>query len=613
MAVRLFFLLLYCCISLPGFSQADTNYLKNIYTRCMDFSEEKIDSLDYYSDYISTLSVRLNFPTGNYFALRVKGLREEFKSDYSKASDYYLQALEQARKLKRKDYEAAELVDLAIVYTEMKEYVQAKEVYLQSLAVSNAYDTANMIQKFTNLGALYNYLKMHDSALVFLKKGLSVLEVFTHPRPEDVSTLYNNLGNTYFFKKQYDVALSYFFRNYVSHQKPDQMADLWIDCLNIADNYIEMGHYDSARKYVDMSLAMARELHAKSKEAESYSIEAKLYQRKGDYTKAYDYQQKWYDLDTSMVNSETTRKVAQLQEQYHARQRENEKLLLQTEVDKQVFRSRTALVTSIALLLILIVIAWGFITKRNANRELQSTNKLIMEQNEKLAELNFEKNALISIVSHDLGTPFASIGMWSQVLGADAGQLNEEQHKAVKRIREATLYGENLIRRILDVEKAQTNRSRLNLENIELNGCIGSVSDTFRHLAQKKDILLEVVLPDHPVYLLSDHNLLSRICENLLSNAIKFTHRGKKVALEVLEQPAEISIIVRDEGVGIKKEELPYLFSKYGKISSYSTEGEPSTGLGLAIVKRIVEELNGTIQCESEEGRGSVFTVIFSK
>jgi signal transduction histidine kinase len=70
---------------------------------------------------------------------------------------------------------------------------------------------------------------------------------------------------------------------------------------------------------------------------------------------------------------------------------------------------------------------------------------------------------------------------------------------------------------------------------------------------------------------------------------------------------------VRDEGLGIDKEELPLLFSKYSKLSPKPTAGEASTGLGLAIVKRIVDELNGKIFCESEPGKGSLFTVILKK
>ena len=88
---------------------------------------------------------------------------------------------------------------------------------------------------------------------------------------------------------------------------------------------------------------------------------------------------------------------------------------------------------------------------------------------------------------------------------------------------------------------------------------------------------------------------------------------AKNVWISINDLQEAISIRIRDEGVGIEKEELPYLFSKYSKISSQPTEGEPSTGLGLSIVKRIVEEINGKIFCESHPGEGTLFTVILKK
>jgi signal transduction histidine kinase len=81
-----------------------------------------------------------------------------------------------------------------------------------------------------------------------------------------------------------------------------------------------------------------------------------------------------------------------------------------------------------------------------------------------------------------------------------------------------------------------------------------------------------------------------------------------------LESTADnIVIQVIDEGVGIAPEDIPYIFSRYGKISSMPTEGEYSTGLGLSIVKRLVDELNGKIFCESVLNKGSVFTVVLPK
>jgi signal transduction histidine kinase len=312
------------------------------------------------------------------------------------------------------------------------------------------------------------------------------------------------------------------------------------------------------------------------------------------------------------VNGDTYKAIAELEEKYEARERENEKLVLQSEITQQKFHNRIMMVMAVSLLLIAIAAAMAFIIKRNVNRKLQATNDLVVRQNERLSELNYEKNSLISIVSHDLSTPFASIGMWHQLL-QDEGNLTADQKKALDRIGQATSYGERLIRRILDVEKAETNQRKVQLENLDLRIFAETVLDDFIPSAAKKNIQLHLDCPNRSVYFLSDRQLLGRMLENLLSNAIKYTSTGKNVWISVSDEKDAVSIKIRDEGVGIQPDELPHLFSKYSKISSQPTNGEPSTGLGLAIVRRICEELNGQISCESSPGNGSVFTVVLKK
>jgi signal transduction histidine kinase len=199
------------------------------------------------------------------------------------------------------------------------------------------------------------------------------------------------------------------------------------------------------------------------------------------------------------------------------------------------------------------------------------------------------------------------------VLQNESDRLSEEQKKAINRIVQAGEYGERLIRRILDVEKADIGSHKMQLENFDLKIFAEEVIDTFKPMASKKGVGLHAEFLGKQLYILSDKHLVNRICENLLSNAIKFTPQGKNVWVSISDEQDAICIKVRDEGVGIDKEELPYLFSKYSKISSRPTDGEQSNGLGLSIVKRIVEEINGKITCVSEPGKGSLFTVILKK
>jgi len=605
-------------ITFSIFAQVDTADLQRAYRRGLDLTEAQVDSIRYFADYIGHAAQKNGYPVGNVHSLRLYGFYYENKADFGKAIDFYLQSLYEARRINDIEDEASALTDLAIVYTQdLRQPQKAKEVYLECVKINKQLgDAVSLIHTYNNLSAIYNRLGLYDSALIFLREGLRIGKPLEDKGKEDLSSLYNNFGTTYYYRKEYDQALVYFRNNYRHHSQQHDLsgkADLWIDALNLADSYSEKGVYDSAAKYGDQSIDLAIQLGSKSKESDSYQILAKLYQHKKDYKKAFDYQRKWYDLDTALVNEGTYKSIAELEEKYEAKKRENEKLILQGEITQQKLNTRIMMIMIVSLLLVAIMAALAFMIKRKVNRQLQATNDLVMRQNERLSELNYEKNSLISIVSHDLSTPFASIGMWNQILQTDQGNLTGEQKKALSRIEQATGYGEKLIRHILDVEKAQTNQHMVNLENLDLRIFTETIIEEFLPVATKKNIQLHLDFPSRSLYFLSDKQLLSRMLENLLSNAIKYTSTGKNVWMSVSEEKDAISIRVRDEGVGIEEDELPHLFAKYSKISSQPTNGEPSTGLGLAIVKRIVEELNGQISCESSLGKGSVFTVVLKK
>lgn len=593
--------------------QVDTTQLKKLYDRCLDFSEDKIDSIHYYADYISKEADLLKYNRGNVLSLRLKGIYEDLSNNYEKAIEYYLQSLQAARSINAPEYELAALSDLAIAYFSIREPEKAKEFYLQCARMTELDGKIpSLINTYNNLAVIYTQLKQYDSSHILLEKAVRLGQSLERQGRISLSSTYNNLGNLYFKEKKYDDALPYFRQNLARHNNNRDLSALWVAKLNLADVFIEKRQFDSATLYAEGAMEIAQRLESRSKEADSYSILAKLAEYRGNYNKAYQYIKKWYALDTAILHSDTYKTIATLQERFHAVEREAENKLLQEKIEKETIRTRELTLVATALGIIGVLIAIGFVIKRNAHRRLKATNDLIVQQNEKLSELNYEKNSLISIVSHDLNTPFATIQIWGQVLQNDAN-LTEEQQKAMNRILQAGAYGERLIRQILDVERADIGNHKMQLEKFDLRAFAEEMVDNFTPMAERKNITLHADASGKKLFILSDRYLVSRICENLLSNAIKYTPQGRNVWMHIDEEHDTISIKVRDEGVGIDKEELPYLFSKYSKLSSRPTDGETSNGLGLSIVKRIVEEINGRITCESEVGKGSLFTVLLKK
>lgn len=593
-------------------AQTDTTAIKSIYDRVLDFNEAQKDSALYYANFIERQSAVLNFRKGKVLSLRLRGIYNDLKCDYDSAIYYYYRTLEEARKLQSPDYEVAALGDLALTYYYLNQFDKTRDFYREALHLAIARKEAmSIFTNSTNLGSIYNKLEMPDSALFYLHEAQKIADDF--PGKFDLGSLHNNIGNAWFYKKNWDKALSYFRLNCDVHTQADNKEMLWYDYLNMGDVFRKKGQFDSSKLYLDRAASLAESLGSKRKMSDVYAMFAKFYADKGDYRQAYANFESWHTIDTSLIREETIRTVAETQERYNFKQKDLENQRLELEVNTQKLHKRNliAVVAIISAFSIIAMIVLLLIRKKNGQLELQ--NQLIRKQNEKLSQFNVEKNSLISVVSHDLSGPFTSIKMWSQIMSGDVSNLTEEQKKALYRIQTSADNGEMLIRNLLYIEKEQINNHVLKLESMDVNAFLEDMIQIYHQQAIQKNIEIVYQPLPKPLFILSDRNMITRICENLLSNAIKFTERGKKVWVTLEDETDRVHIKVKDQGVGISAEEMPYLFSKYKKISSMPTEGEYSTGLGLSIVKRLVEELNGKIECTSKPGEGSTFILTLLK
>jgi len=125
--------------------------------------------------------------------------------------------------------------------------------------------------------------------------------------------------------------------------------------------------------------------------------------------------------------------------------------------------------------------------------------------------------------------------------------------------------------------------------------------------ALKKNIELKLEITDFKLMSLCDSEKIEQVIYNLLSNAIKFTPSNGHIAFGAASDGDYIRVYVKDNGLGIKEEEMDNLFQEFSQLSARPTGGESSTGLGLAISRRIINAHRGKISVESEWGKGSTF------
>ncbi len=227
---------------------------------------------------------------------------------------------------------------------------------------------------------------------------------------------------------------------------------------------------------------------------------------------------------------------------------------------------------------------------------------------ENLVKLNETKDRFISIISHDLRTPFSSILGFTDLLLSDNDLSEQEQRQYVEFIRESSKSMLSLVNSLLDWTRLQTGRIRFEPERIEAYRIIENSLNALSGVAFQKNIeILSKVKDD--AYVFVDRDLILQVFNNLLSNAIKFTPKLGSILISAKPSPRMrfIEFSIKDSGIGIKGENISKLFRVDSKFSSEGTEGEKGTGLGLSLVKEIIERHGGSIWVESTYGKGSEF------
>lgn len=228
--------------------------------------------------------------------------------------------------------------------------------------------------------------------------------------------------------------------------------------------------------------------------------------------------------------------------------------------------------------------------------------------NERLSELNMEKNRYIGMVAHDLRNPIGVAGSFSEILIDDFDMIpRETQLEYLGLISDSCDFSLNLIHDFLDVSKIESGVFDLNLTELEY---LSFVKKSIVHeeiLAKNKS--QEIIISTDLSYIKAtfDSNKIQQVLNNLLSNAIKYSFPNTKIVIDISEKDNEIVTKIIDQGQGIPEFELQKLFNPFQTTSVRPTDSEKSTGLGLAIVKKIIEAHRGWVKVQSEVGIGSSF------
>ena len=219
----------------------------------------------------------------------------------------------------------------------------------------------------------------------------------------------------------------------------------------------------------------------------------------------------------------------------------------------------------------------------------------------------FHQSDLIAEMVHELRTPLASLSAAAYLL--QHTQISASQRTDLAKI----IYGETqrlneMSSAFLDLARLESGRAIFNLELFDVPPLLKEAMDVMQSRAQESQ--LKIVIDPHPILptIQADRGKLKQVLLNLLSNAIKYNRPGGSVTLQINATGQEISIAVRDTGIGISPEALPHMFEKFYRVKCNEAEIS-GTGLGLSICQRIVTSHRGRIEVASQPDQGSTFTV----
>ncbi len=299
------------------------------------------------------------------------------------------------------------------------------------------------------------------------------------------------------------------------------------------------------------------------------------------------------------------------------------------------YLNKTAGIIFLAVMLVIFMLFFAFVYKRN--REISALSDYLDRINSgeyeldirdnREGEMSLFKNNLYKVVvtlrsqqemlrkdktylsesladiSHQLKTPITSITMMTDLLKSEPEK--EKQREFIDIINSQLSRMNWLIITLLKLSKIDAGAIEFKSEKASLRGILYDAVRPFLVNAEINGITLSVDCPDD-IYVFTDSNWYTEAVSNIIKNCIEHTGNGGFVSIEALESAVFVKIIIKDNGIGIDREDLPHIFERFYQGKSRSSAG---TGIGLALSKAILSRLNSVISAESEKNVGTVFEI----
>lgn len=234
---------------------------------------------------------------------------------------------------------------------------------------------------------------------------------------------------------------------------------------------------------------------------------------------------------------------------------------------------------------------------------------LVVRDVTNLRRLEGLRQEFVANVSHELKTPLASVKAYAETLKLGAIHDPENNLRFVQRIEEQADRLDQLIQDLLQLARVESGQEAFEITQIDLTQAVKQRVAEHRDNADTKSITLRTELPSHPIIAQADEEGIRAILNNLIDNAIKYSPENGIVIVRTRSEAGKAILEVEDNGIGISAENIHRVFERFYRVDKARSRELGGTGLGLSIVKHLAQAFHGTVDLESEVGKGSIFRV----
>ena len=481
-----------------------------------------------------------------------------------------------------------------------KDYEEARLYLKTSLDIYKTHSPKqnNISLMELNLGEVFRLSGIYDSALFWSQSSLSHAATAAEPQ-QDVIISYakGNLGMIYNAMDSLPKAREYLAEGI---KLTKQLDDPYATSTYLADlGLLEQKEENirRAEKYLLQGYEMALKAELKEQIRDISKLLVAHYQQQRAFEEAFSYQQVFQQYQDSLVNRENVRKVEQAKANYEIDKRETEISFL-SQINEQKSTLATGLGTGLAILLVLLSII--FIT----NRRLKHSNQVITDQKDQLQQLNYTKNYLFSVVSHDLKSPINLLERQQQraVDFLNAQQV-EQARDTTLTVLQTTKSMSHLLTNVLHWAMEQNNQLLFSPGYHPIAILVAATLADYEALIADKGITLSTQLKEgnHEVYL--DKELFKIAFRNLIDNAIKYTPEHGQITVSAEKDAEKIHLTVEDSGPGIPPLILEEV-NAYEQLTVEKVKNSQGSGLGLLLSKTLILKNYGTILFENLKEQG---------